>query len=318
MIEHSKRKKEYGGFLPLELNPGKEYYNYFEKYVSRFNSVKAGLDHIIRYTGIESIFIPYYYCPSTIDAIRNTGIDVSFYHIDEGFHPIELQDKESTLVLLVDYFGICPDVINGTIKEFNKAEIIIDRAHDFFEDPIINNRIHNLYSAKKFFGVPDGAYLISETVKKCRENLSFSYDYAGYLFKSYETGTNAAYNEKKETDIRITNNYCSMSKLSAGLLKNADYNRVRKVRQDNYYRLNTRLKGHNELNLMDISAAYMYPFLFREKGRVIKKELVKEQIYVPTLWAGDDLRNNGNNFEISMMMDCVFLPIDQRYNKEER
>ena len=40
-------------------------------------------------------------------------------------------------------------------------------------------------------------------------------------------------------------------------------------------------------------------------------------MFVSTLWEGECLKRNGNEYEISMMNDCVFLPIDQRYSEED-
>ena len=38
---------------------------------------------------------------------------------------------------------------------------------------------------------------------------------------------------------------------------------------------------------------------------------------MPTLWAGEDLLANGNEFELQMSSDAVFLPVDQRYDLED-
>lgn len=318
MTDINRPKPEYGGFLPLELNPGEEYFSqYGEDNLYRFNSVKAALDMLIRELDTDEIFLPYYYCPSTTVAIKNTGIKVSFYHIDESLLPESIPDKVNTTVLLVDYFGVCGEAITKLARTFSKSEVIIDRAHDFFEKPVMSEHIHNVYSARKFFGVPDGAYLVSSDRITGYASYSFSNGYADYLFKSYEEGTNAAYLIKKDADTVLGENYGPMSVLSNGLLRNADYERVRSQRSENYKVLYELLGDLNELSIPEEKPAYLFPFLNTRRGSIIKRRLVEEHIYVPTLWAGPDLTEFGNKYELNMKDNAVFLPVDQRYDTSD-
>lgn len=317
MPDIRRSKLEYGGFLPLELNPGNEYFTQYEPYLRRFNSAKAGIDYLIKRIGKKKIHIPYYYCPSTTDAIKRTGIDISFYHVNENMEPEHIDDDADSIILIVDYFGVCKERINAFSATIKAADLIIDSAHDFFAEPIKGDNIHNLYSAKKFFGVPDGAYVVSNIVIPDVEALSDSYEYADYLLLTYENGTNAAYEKKKNADKQIGSNYDAMSKLAKGLLENVDYKRVRQQRKDNYLMLFDAFKDINNISLPGEAVPYQFPLLLRGKGRDIKKQLIENRIFVSTLWSGDELQKNGNEFEISMMEDCVFLPMDQRYNEED-
>lgn len=314
--EEWQRKKEYGGFLPLELNPGKEYFEKYEGHLGRLNTVKTSIDLLIRGLDCDKIYIPYYYCPTTTEAIKKTGVDVVFYHIDSSLMPIDLPDEASSIILLVDYFGVCGERIKKYAGSIKNAEVIMDFAHSFFEEPIMEDHRHNVYSAKKFFGIPDGSYLISKTIKIEDEELSYAGSYTEYLLKTYEEGTNAAYRMKKEVDARLGAEKKAMSLLSVGLLKNADYARVNKQRRANYSILAKELGRVNMLELPDSCAAYQYPLLITGGSRV-KKELIKNSIFVSTLWSGEDLKREGNAFEITMMNDCVFLPIDQRYDEND-
>lgn len=317
MGERKSTKTEYGGFLPLELNPGKEYFADYEQWLCRFNSVKAVLYFLIRRLELAKIYIPYYYCPSTTDAIKNTGTAVCFYHIDSELMPVNLPDENGSMVLLVDYFGVCTDRIVQLAYSFKNAEVILDRAHSFFSEPIIGERIHNVYSAKKFFGIPDGAYLISKEIHPNSESPANAHEYSNYLVMTYEKGTNAAYQMKREVDKRLADHYDSMSKLSIGLLQNVDYDRVKKSRIENYRILYEAFEDTNELTLPESCPSYQFPLLISEKGREIKKNLIEKNIFVPTLWSGKGLQEHGNSFELGMMDNSVFLPIDQRYDADD-
>lgn len=309
-----RRFVEYGGFQPLELNPGREYFHQYEKCLSRFNSVKAALVYLLSRLHPKHIWLPYYYCPSTIEAIRKTGIDILFYHIDTKMLPVDLPDNIDTAVLLVNYFGVMDEQIEKLSGQYKKAEVIVDQAHAFFAKPIIQSHIYNVYSARKFFGVPDGAYLVSLDIQQVKKDFSISNSYAQYLLSAFEQGTNTAYHMKKDADLIISRHYNSMSLLAQGLLKNTNYNRVKKIRKKNYSLLYNMLKENNELKISSDMAAYLFPFLPREGGEIIKNKMVDQRIYVPTLWNGNDLREAGNQFEKNMAENAVFLPIDQRYN----
>lgn len=318
MMESGIRAKtEYGGFLPLELNPGNEYFSVEPGRLMRFNSVKASLAYLFELIGCSHIYIPYYYCPSTTEAIKKVVPTVSFYHVSENLEPLNVPDEEGIAVLLVDYFGVRNEETIRWAHKFCHANVILDRAHDFFTDPLLEKNIYNIYSAKKFFGIPDGSYLISNDLLPFVEAETDSYEYADYLLLTYEQGTNAAYKRKKEADQKIAENYGGMSKLSRGLLQNVDYKRVRASRESNYKVLHELLGYMNELKLPEMTAAYQYPLLISNIGAIIKKQLVADRIFVSTLWTGNELMQNGNGFELNMSENCIFLPMDQRYDEHD-
>lgn len=310
-------KTEYGGFLPLELNPGSEYFSVESGCLMRFNSVKASLFYLFEMIGCSHIYIPYYYCPSTTETIKKVVPTVSFYHVSENLEPLDVPDERGIAVLLVDYFGIKNEEMIRWAHKFCHANVILDRAHDFFTEPLLGNNIYNIYSAKKFFGIPDGAYLISNDLLPFVEVETDSYGYADYLILTYEQGTDVAYKRKKEADQKIAENYGGMSKLSRGLLRNVDYKRVRISRESNYKILHGLLGNMNELKLPEMAAAYQYPLLISNIGTIIKKGLVADRIFVSTLWIGSELMQNGNEFELNMAENCIFLPMDQRYNEQD-
>ncbi|MBR5420283.1 MAG: hypothetical protein IK115_03945 [Lachnospiraceae bacterium] len=308
------RKPAYGGFLPLELGRGKEPFSEYGDRLSRFNCVKAALDFLIKQLAVKRIFLPYYYCPSTTAALKATGAELVFYHIDEELKPETLPDEEDSAVILVDFFGVRRDESVERAKSFKNAQVILDRAHDIFAEAVMAGNIHNVYSAKKFYGVPDGAFLISESAAPCRLPDSRANEYAGYLLKAYEEGTNAAYAMKKEADLFLASHYGPMSALSRGLLANADHMAMKEIREANYKKLYEAFRETNRLQLPECCPAYLFPLLLPEQGRRIKKALIEEKIYISTLWAGKELAESGTDFEQGMRDDTVFLPLDQRYD----
>lgn len=310
-------QKEFGGYLPLELNSGKEMFEQYNEHLKRFNSVKASLAYVIGIEKPTKVLIPYYYCPSTIEALQRIDVEIVFYHISDDLQPEKLPDEKKTIILLVDYFGIKTEEVSKVAKEYRRATVIIDYAHSFFAEPIFQKNIYNIYSARKFFGVPDGSYVVAENILSCMEQPCTSYGYAGYLLHAYETGVNSAYLEKKEADEVIASKYTCMSKLTIGLLQNVDYESVKRKRISNYKVLHQLLGDVNELSIPEECPAYQYPLLPDIGGKKMKMELVKCKIFVSTLWKGKDLLEKGNDFERNMSDNAIFLPIDQRYDAED-
>lgn len=310
-------KKEYGGFLPLELNPGQEYFEDYQTNLVRFNSVKAALAYLLVRLDVMKIYLPVYYCPSTTGAIKSLGKKVLFYHIDQGLMPENIPDEPDAAVILVNYFGLLDEKITKLADTYRLANVIIDNAHSFYCRPLIKEHIFNIYSAKKFFGIPDGSYLIGKEICPEEQALSYSGDYSGYLLISYEKGTDMVYEEKKRGDAVIAAHYAPMSVLALGLLKNADYERVRRRRIHNFSLFHKELEPINELKIPRISPAYHYPLLISKAGKHLKKQLIQNQIFVPTLWKSGELTESGNAFERNMSDNAVFLPIDQRYDDHD-
>lgn len=309
------RIKTYGGFLPLELNKGKEWFDGFDNKIA-FNSFKSAICYLISSRKFNCVYVPYYYCPSTIDAIKKTGCKVCFYHIDEMFDPILENVEPGCVVILVNYFGI-----KRTIKEYKMPDGVIrvfDFAHSFFEYPVMEKDTYNIYAPKKFFGIPDGGYLISESIDFENEKVDESYgaEMIHYLAAAFEEGTEASYNEKKCVDIKISNENKGMSIISHGIMRNVDYNHVLTTRTNNFRCLNDIFRSKNEIAIDGITPAYVFPLLVKH-GKEIKQCLIRRKIFVPTLWSGEDLNEYGNEFEKHISADGIFLPIDQRYGVED-
>src|SRR5690625_7221359 len=60
--------------------------------------------------------------------------------------------------LYTNYFGICSKQTEQVVS--NTKNLIIDNAQSFVSTP--DEGVDTFYSARKFFGVPDGAYLYTD------------------------------------------------------------------------------------------------------------------------------------------------------------
>ncbi|MDD5929239.1 MAG: hypothetical protein PUC37_05475 [Spirochaetales bacterium] len=231
----NQNEKEYGGFLPLELNlSSRNPKGYYDKYnLLAFNTVKAAIPLIKDDIKSEIIYVPYYLCPNVISELKKNFSKVHFYNINNDLLPV-LDNLEGKNIYIVNYFGIMDKKIKRYVYTNKKITFIIDNAHSFYCKPIIRSNVYNLYSCKKFFGVPDGGYLISSKINNSPYKTSFSSPISNYLIKSLEEGTNSCYNEKKEVDKFLNSNYTGLSVFSKKILEMIDYKKIKRIRHRNF------------------------------------------------------------------------------------
>ena len=304
--------EEYGGYLPLELRKGDEYFKNLP--LKRFNCGKAALSFVLKNHSFNRLYVPYYLCPNVLKELESHGAEVVYYNINSDLMPERIMDEEDSCIYLVDYFGVMDNKVKKLANSMKHASIILDFCHSFFCEPIIKKNVYNIYSAKKFFGVPDGAYLITEGFNGKEETYSFSSDYSDYLIQSLEHGTNYCYDLKKKADKIIGGNYDTMSILAKRLLESIDYQSVMGIRKRNFKIYDSYFSEINRIKVEDESVPYMFPL---NVGKNIKKELVAEKIYVPTLWSSTFDDSFKGTLEYKLSGETLFLPVDQRYNDED-
>lgn len=311
--------KEYGGYLPFEIHESEDFFSrYGEANVLRTNSAKAAICFAIKNNPIRKIYIPHYMCRSVKEMLRDTGIETAYYFLDDELLPKLEETEEGEAVLLVNYFGIMEERVRKASEKYHT--VILDHSHAFFSEPVIREGVFNIYSCRKFIGVPDGGYLIGKNVSAKLEPEKISGHFS-YLTTSLEHGTNAAYAQKQESDRYFMGNYKGMSRLSRGMLSSVDYAYIRQCRADNFRYLHELLKDGNQMEIPQTEpAAYFYPFLPKEscrRGDHLKADLVAEKIYVPTLWRELVTPEFLGTREYLLSEKAVFLPIDQRYKKDD-
>ena len=305
-------KKEYGGFLPLELNLGGNhpYYHEYSNILS-FNTIKAGLPLISNTLKAKRILVPYYLCPNVIKELEKSFDEVEFYYLNNSLLP-QIDDLKEKVIYLVDYFGIMDKAITDYVNNNPETSFLVDNAHSFYNKPVMRENVFNLYSCKKFFGVPDGGYLISERKIEQKYEKTVSSHISNYLIKSLEEGTNSCYQEKKKVDEYINNNYSGISTFAEDLLSRIDYEKIKKIRKRNFSIYQQYFGDTNQIKCEKENVPYIYPL---NMGKNIKDKLIKEKIYVPTLWGQCLDKQFDNKLEQKLAADTLFLPLDQRYEE---
>ncbi len=312
------KQKEYGGYIELDEYSGEEYYP--EAWA--LNSGRAALRLFIRLKKIRKIYLPAFCCDTVREACAAEGILWEYYSVDKDFRPcLSEEDAGNDWVCLVNFYGVFDDGdMQALMQQYPR--LIVDYTHAFFQQPLKGMNV--LYSCRKFFGVPDGAYLIlgEGEGEKIYETLpqDLSFERMHFLLGRFEAGASPFYQEYAQNNDFFANEPVKrMSKLTHNLLRAIDYPRVCGQRTENFAFLHRQLKEKNVLNLPPaIEGAYAYPFWFngdKISGKEIRRRLIAQQIYIPMLWPEVCSLEEASPLERQMTENILPLPVDQRYNR---
>lgn len=304
--------KEIGGYFGFEPLMSNHYYSD----LIALNSGRNALTYLIQAKQIKKIYIPYYLCDSIRKVCMQNHIKYEYYHIDSNFIPkgiLPIHDDE--FLYIVNYYG---QISNAEISNLSKRykRLIVDNVQAFFQKPI--PCVDTIYSCRKFFGVPDGAFLATDTRLLKELDRSNSKKRMNHILGRFEGKASEYYQDYQKAEETFENEpLMKMSKISYNILGAIDYEKVKLVRNENYTYLHSELASYNQLNLITPTGPYAYPF-YIDKGIEIRKELAtKNKIYIPTLWP-EVLQNCPvNSIEYQYAANILPLPCDQRYTQED-
>lgn len=309
---------EIGSFIGLDLEGTQEYYDY-ELDMARLNSARSGIYHSCKLYKCDTVYLPFYLCPSVNKFLSEQGIKTIKYHINAQFEPIGVKQEANSAMIIVNYFGILSHhkmvEIAGRYRN-----VILDNSAAFYAPPVED--CYNVYSPRKFFGVPDGCYVIGHNASKGIEQYAQdrSSGTSSFLFATIEQGTKATYYERMKNEERIENSGpLRMSELTQCLLKNINYSRIKNKRVENYNYAHLMFSKINKLDPFmafdETCVPMVYPLVVENKE--LDQKLREKKVYVGRLWSKVMQEVTSDTFEARMSSFMVPLPIDQRYGRTE-
>lgn len=302
--------KEIGGYLGLEESASEEYY----KEIVSLNTARNALVYLIKAKSIKKIYIPFFLCESIKCVLERENCNYEQYHINKRLLPsLDKKMEKDEYLYFVNYYGMFDNDEIAKIKD-KYENIIIDNVQAFFQAPI--KGIDTIYSCRKFFGVPDGAYLSTDACVNEQIEIDVSMNRMKHILGRYEgESANEYYSDFKANDASFKDlELRYMSRLTHNLLRNIDYESAKAIREQNYKYLNEKLGDKNLLKMKMPAGPYAYPF-YAKNGMQIKKQLAEKKIYVPTLWP-NVLAMDGS-LEKDYAENILPLPTDQRHGIED-
>lgn len=303
--------KAIGGYFELELKRGGHYH----RGAILLNTARNCFEYILRANHYTKVYIPYYTCEVLLEPLRKCHVAYEFYRINEFLEPVvDITLSAGEALLYTNYFGLKQSAVERLAAKYG-LNLIVDNAQAFFAPPI--NGIDTFYSARKFFGVPDGAYLYTNTVLNEEIECDFSYARMSHLLKRLDCSAECGYVDFQRNDASLCDSDMKrMSALTESLLCSIDYEVAKKKRIENYEYLHAQLTSRNLLFLArgrdDIPM--VYPYLLDYE---IKQQLIDHKIFVATYWNNVFDWCTPNQWEYQLATNMVSLPLDQRYGEKE-
>ena len=309
MYEYCEQSRfEIGGYIELDNYE----YPLMHSDAIALNCGRNALRYIIKAKRIDRIAIPVLICDSIVDSILKEDIEIVFYDVGFDFYPrLDNLDKDIWILLVNYYSQLDNNTING-IRKIHK-NIIVDQSHSYFQPRI--DGVDTFYTCRKYFGVPDGAFLYSNMMINNSFERDVSFERMTHILGRYEIGASEFYNDFQNNEDAFSSEPIKlMSKLTVNLLHGVNYKSIKNKRIANFTYLHERLGGMNRLSLA--CGTYMYP-LYCDKASEIREKLIKKGIYIPLLWVftirSFDKKSTGR----LLAENILPLPIDQRYDIED-
>ena len=302
--------KEIGGYFEMENLIGSEYHTA----AIRINTGRNALLYLCLAKGINKVFLPYFLCDSVSNCLLRNEIAFEFYHVNEQFEPIfDAHLASNEFLYIVNYYGIFDNakLLKYAEKYYN---IIVDNTHAFFQKAIPD--VDTIYSCRKFFGVPDGAYLYSNCSKLELGNDN-SATRMNHILGRFEGSASKFYNDFIDNDHAFNKlPLLSMSRLTSNLLTGIDYEKTIQLRNENFAILSSQLDEHNLISEKECYAPYCYPFLV-EDGMDLRRKLIENKIYIAKLWPNVTYEIGANELECDIACNMLPIPCDQRYTQDD-
>lgn len=308
-----------GGYFSLEINEGQELHGQ----ALRLNAGRYALEYILKARKYRKVFIPYYICESILQPIKRLGLEYEFYHINEKLEPAtELHPKDDEAVLYVNYFGLknrkadsfCYAYRN-TILDYTQA-FYSERGNKYNDKSI---QCDTFYSCRKYFGVPDGAYLYTDSYPDEELPQDESFERMTFLTKRIDRSPQEGYADFHANDKALaTVGMKRMSRLTEALMRGIDYSAKANRRICNFHVLDKALRGGNRFK-WDIdygTIPLVYPY-YVENGAKLRQHLIDNLLFCARYWPNVLEWCKPEDLEYQLAENLVCIPIDQRYDEED-
>ena len=300
-----------GGYFSLELPKHEEYH----KNAIRLNTGRNCLEYILRCRKYSKVYIPYYTCDVVLEPFQKLDITYEFYHINihlEISQGIRLNKGEA--LLYTNYYGLKQRYVEHLAEQYGQ-QLIVDNTQAFYDKPV--NGIDTFYTCRKFFGVPDGAYLYTDQLLDDELEQDESYERMSFLLKRIDLGAEAGYADFREQSRSLIGQPIKrMSKLTERLMQSIDYQLAAKRRRENFELLHQALEGSNQyhIHLSADAVPMVYPYLSDHKE--LRDYLIGNKLFVACYWPNVLEKVTKDSVEFKMAKALLPLPIDQRYSSE--
>jgi hypothetical protein len=310
---------EIGGYFGLDLPDIPFPFGSF----AAFQSARAAFRAVLETSAFRTVFVPSYICDSIIKAAEDAGLSVELYDLDEGFLPKGLPQElgENSALIYINYFGLSEANVSLVIERYGAERVLIDQSQALFS--LASGAYANIYSPRKFAGLPDGGWVQPNTVvSEPAEQDEGSIDRMRHLILRTAHSARSGYADFNSARLSLSDTRPKrMSRLTLRLMHSIDWGHAARLRIENYLRISDRLGATNARawTCSENSVPMCYPYTRMDANMtVVRQELADSyDIFSATYWPDVEVRMKVGSIEELMIKHTLFLPVDQRMNREQ-
>lgn len=301
-----------GGYFSLELPIHEEYH----AGAIKLNTGRNALEYILRCRKYEKVYIPYYTCEVILEPFRKLDVAYEFYHINLQYEIVDdIQLQEDEALLYTNYYGLKQRYVEELVEQYSQ-QLIVDNTQAFYAKPIPG--VDTFYTCRKFFGVPDGAYLYCDRVLDEDIEQDYSYDRMAHLLKRIDLSPEAGYADFRKADDGLDRQPIRrMSRLTERMMQSIDYEAVAQRRRANYQLLDAALGHNNNIKLPLEADAVPMVYTYMVPVKRLREKLIENKIFVARYWPNVLEWTDRNYEEEELATLLIPLPVDQRYGIDD-
>jgi hypothetical protein len=322
-------------FIGGEFETKKIYKNKNLKLLTKGNyflSGRSALAHLMFFLNekYENIYLPYYTCQTIISVFKNSPLNVLYYDLDLKFSPLIKNEKDKSIILIIDYFGK-----KNNFKSKKNNLIIRDVSHswiDYKKFPERADRKELFFCSLRKYGIFNfGGWhnyncstfsndIINNRIKKINNNYLATRKKKYFFLKNENF-----FNRKRQIYIlkkigKLEKNLdfikSPIRKKYLLFITKMSMPKIKKNRINNYFFLKKNINkyklilkySHDETPLF-----FLLKFKNTQQRNFVRKKLVENKIFCPIHWRIRYFKKS--NFTNLCSSRMLSIPIDQRYNK---
>ena len=267
-------------------------------------------------------YAPHYTCDAALQPLKMLGIDCVLYCTDRNLVPQKIPKlNEDECILLTNYFGLQRQLTQQWSEKLG-PQLIVDNTHDFFHEDSLPTS-WSFTSARKYFGVPDGAFLnvpegiINEDVVPntvpAFTNVSLQHSLNRKLGKQ-----EAAFADFQRYEESLPCSILKMSDYSRAMLGTISFPQVAQQRRDNFQQLANALRTRNAFSVSESPDATPFAYPYQSRKGLTHADLHQLQIYAPQFWKNVlDRQATDCPVALEYSRSLIPLPVDHRYGRQE-
>lgn len=307
-----------------------------------FNTGRSAIEAFLHTCkNIKRVWVPSFICSSVIEAIARAGKEIIYYPIDRYLLPdIEFlsgcEVRNGDVIYVMHYFGIAIqqefiDIMKSLrsrgilIFEDITMSLLSKKGNDFAFGDIV------LGSIRKWYGIPDGAFIASMDRLPDIKKENAAYDYTLYYFtaqimkslylsdsKKYDKERFLSFSNKGIESLFSDYTIREMSEISYRVLGSINWEEISIKRHNNYDLLYALLKDIPKIKILGSCSDKIVPigmFILTDDRDGLLKHLISKGIYCNVHWRENEATEQFPD-TLYLSRHCLTIPCDHRYGED--